>query len=278
MRFSFKTFMLFLIVSATVIGLAAYWVGRRSEGLSEIRASGGQMFSAQAEPLSNLQPFMVHFPEASNFNKDAVASVAGVHGIETLSFRCGSESLPDFSPLADSKSLYTVIVENADDRIFVELRKVPHLKRIKISGVSLEGRQIAELEGLKQLTSLDLSYTSVDDQSAKSIGKLESLRHLTVKGTLFGDRGVEEISNLTRLKTLDLSETAVSPKSIVWIARMSNLQKLRLLSTSIDESDCRPLNASSQVMVYVPSRSPIVDGGIKTTVERPHKNSQSTSL
>jgi serine/threonine protein kinase len=73
---------------------------------------------------------------------------------------------------------------------------------------------LAALESLKELSTLDLSGTSVTD---RGIAKLQSLRSLTildVRDTAITDRAIADFRQLNGLQSLDLQNTKISPAGL----------------------------------------------------------------
>ena len=87
---------------------------------------------------------------------------------------------------------------------------------------------LAFLEGLSSLETLDLSYTRITDEGLKQIKGLKSLKRLALHGTKVTDAGLKEIAELENLEVLFLAETTVGDAGLKHLAGLKSLESLEL--------------------------------------------------
>jgi hypothetical protein len=79
---------------------------------------------------------------------------------------------------------------------------------------SADDSGLAALDGLKELSSLSLSGTSVTDAGAAVLGRLSGLKILALRKTRITDRAVRQLKELDSLRDLDLQDTKISPAGV----------------------------------------------------------------
>jgi Leucine-rich repeat (LRR) protein len=102
------------------------------------------------------------------------------------------------------------------------VRRKPELPkaRFDVVMIDLDDRRsaddsgLAALEGLKELSSLNLSGTSVTDTGAAVLGRLSGLKILALRKTQLTDRAVRRLKDLESLRDLDLQDTKISPSGV----------------------------------------------------------------
>ena len=80
---------------------------------------------------------------------------------------------------------------------------------IEIHEVEISDANLAELEGLTQLTSLVLHNTKVTDEGLASLAKLENLESLRLVGSRISDEGLVHLQRMQKLQTLDIGGSGV---------------------------------------------------------------------
>jgi hypothetical protein len=79
---------------------------------------------------------------------------------------------------------------------------------------SADDSGLAALDGLKELSSLNLSGTGVTDAGAAVLGRLSGLKILALRKTRITDRAVRQLKELESLRDLDLQDTKISPAGV----------------------------------------------------------------
>jgi Leucine-rich repeat (LRR) protein len=103
------------------------------------------------------------------------------------------------------------------DSGLTHLRGLSELGVLDLTGNEITGSGFATLE-FRDLDSLKLDKTKVDDEGLKAIGHLTTLRSLSLEGTQITDAGLAELRRLQNLQFLYVSGSSVTADGI---ARLS---------------------------------------------------------
>jgi hypothetical protein len=114
------------------------------------------------------------------------------------------------------------------------LEKLENLEVLCLSGNDVFGDQGAlNLQNLKKLRLLYLSYTNVTDAGLESLSKLDKLEELSLSFTKITDRGTRSLTALKNLKKLDLHSTGVTDRGLEQLKSLKKLQMLCLRDTAV---------------------------------------------
>ena len=89
----------------------------------------------------------------------------------------------------------------------------------------------------KQLVSLKLSGTNINDEGLKTIAQCTNLIKLFLDGTPVTDKGLKNLTALTNLRYLNLVNTKVSAQGISELKALPKLQSIYLYKTLIAKQD-----------------------------------------
>ena len=142
------------------------------------------------------------------------------------------------SPSLPSSILSDLIRDDAqlNGRVFAQVRAQMEVKNLRTREIELRGSQLADLEPLAKLTtlnSLNLRDTQVSDITP--LANLTALERLDLEATQVSD--IRPLAKLTAIRWLDLMDTPLS--NIEPLAKLTALAWLNLLRTQV--SDIRPL-------------------------------------
>ena len=126
------------------------------------------------------------------------------------------------------------------------------------SNVTIEG--FKHLARLKDLQSLYLCNTKVDDKILKILGGMKSLRVLNLNSTDVTDDGLKALAGLTALEALDLSQTAVTDAGV---KHLQPLQKLRHLSLASPVVKFDPKSKSREKLYDLPPPPTVTDASLR---------------
>ena len=96
---------------------------------------------------------------------------------------------------------------------------------------SLGDQQWQQIEVLRKLKKLDLSYISISENRITHLAGLRDLENLSLAGSTMGDFGLEQLSRLRHLRRLDLTNTKITNAKLVRLRRLGEpvaLQELHL--------------------------------------------------
>jgi len=88
----------------------------------------------------------------------------------------------------------------------------PYLKGLTLTNSNV--KTLDFLSQFKNLETLRLEATEIDDNSLKNLRQLPMLRHLRVDETSITDKGILELRNIKSLELVDVRVTAVTPRTL----------------------------------------------------------------
>ncbi|MCC6510837.1 MAG: hypothetical protein IT423_17165 [Pirellulaceae bacterium] len=109
------------------------------------------------------------------------------------------------------------------------------LQKLELTGSKVTSAGVQKLAGLKNLYTLHLSNTQVDDSGLKALSQLSNLGILSLANTKVTDAGVAELAAIPRLEMLTLDGTAITDEALKTISKMTNLVELTLTYTKVTD-------------------------------------------
>ncbi len=137
-----------------------------------------------------------------------------------------------FNRLRQVSIVGTPRFQQEPDEILDGLALVPGLRAVRISQLPLTTGQLRSVFQLKQLESLDVSRTGLDNGSIEEIQNT-SIRWLDCSHTRLGNIAASELSRCEELEYLNLERTAVSDAGIEYLAKLKGLRHLILRRTPV---------------------------------------------
>jgi hypothetical protein len=115
----------------------------------------------------------------------------------------------------------------------------------------------------KPITMIDLHHSNVTDSDLALLEDLTSLRSLNLYGTRITDSGLAHLSNLKGLATLQLNSTAIADAGLASLQNLKGLGELGLYGTHITDNGLQYLKGMSNLHKLVLGGSAITDLGLK---------------
>jgi internalin A len=144
------------------------------------------------------------------------------------------------------------------------LRELKDLKSLKALG--LRGTRVTNLEGLKNLTSLEflnLDLTTVTDQGLKELMDLKNLTTLTAGETKLTDQGLKELKRIKSLTTLALNRTKITDAGLKELKELENLQSLELAFNAITDAGLNDLKEFKRLRMMALNGNKLTEAGQK---------------
>lgn len=160
--------------------------------------------TAAASTSKSVVPPPVHGPDDAL--KSAVAAFSKQYP-GTLSFESRQSSLLTFTAVSLRKNL--------DDAGFEKLKSlIPQMVSIDLSATSITDQSVTQLASAKNLRVVRLSETAVTDASIDNLLTIPTLESINLYGTKVTDAGVSKLASMIQLKHLYLWQTAVTTEAI----------------------------------------------------------------
>lgn len=124
----------------------------------------------------------------------------------------------------------------------------PRVSQAAIVNIDLHRTQIgdadlAALEGLTGLRTLNLYGTKVTDAGLKTVGELKGLQTLYLNDTAVTDAGLQSLQGLTRLGELGLNRTRITDAGLASLRGLTGLHSLSLTGTQVSDAGLEQLKA-----------------------------------
>ena len=116
---------------------------------------------------------------------------------------------------------------------------------VDLSGSSVNDESFPVLVDLRRLRTLRVDNTDIADAVASEIGKCKMLRALDLSNTKIGDAALEQLVTLSFLKNLIINDTRVTNDSIPTILSIGSLVKLECKNTAISPVGVEEIQAQS---------------------------------
>jgi hypothetical protein len=187
---------------------------------------------------------------------------------------------------------FRAIFENRD-AMCEPLRHLKRLRNLRLTGMQITARGLANIEELTDLEQLDLSTCrGVDDDAMACLAGLRNLVELKLHGGRFSrayrnvtGAGVAHLEKLTKLQRLEmtamngtdydlhtltslrrliLAGTTFSDKDMEGLAKLTDLEELNLSGTSITDEGMKHLAGLKKLHTLRLNGGPITDTGMKS--------------
>ncbi len=129
--------------------------------------------------------------------------------------------------------------------------------RVDLVNMHVGETELKHLSLLKEMHSLYLFYTDVNDSAIAHISVCPQLRTLDLDGTQVGDAGLKDIYLLSRLQWLGLRHTKISDAGLKHLYSLNSLETVVLWETQVTEEGIRELRAALPQVIA--SRVPLED-------------------
>ena len=113
---------------------------------------------------------------------------------------------------------------DADDVVLSRISGLTKLRRLELTHCGITDHGMRHLENFPLLESLEVSYSSITDDSIPYIAGLKSLRQLDLGHTRVGGRGFHRLADLEHLEELGLTLTPIRDEALVKIMDMHQLR------------------------------------------------------
>ncbi len=145
--------------------------------------------------LPELEQIKIRCPLPS-LSFDAIPSLTGLTKLRELDVELISRDFTaqDAAAIAQMKNLAALEITDCGiaKMSLTPLAKLPHLRRLKISGPEFSDDQIGMLNDLQQIEELNLDGTSITDHGLRTLEALKNLKSLSVERTKVTAAGVRE--------------------------------------------------------------------------------------
>jgi len=128
------------------------------------------------------------------------------------------------------------------------LQGLTTLRTLNLYGTSITDAGMSQMSGLTGLQTLHLSHTAITDAGLRNLQQLPNLRELNLFHTGVSDVGVQHLKGLHTLQDLTLGETQVTDQCIVYLKEMRSLKHVSLARTHVTNAGVQELQRAQPAL------------------------------
>jgi hypothetical protein len=205
MRYRLSTLLIFVTISAALLGAAVYRAKRQEQAVAFVHKAGGQVyydFDGDEEYTSNRFRKLLGDSFCSTVRRVDLAD-AEFHENELSKLRC-------FSHLEELWLWYTPTTDRG--LALLDLRRFRRLELLNLKGTSVTDEGLAQLRYHAKIRWLDLDNTRITDAGLSEVKTLSNLKMLYLEDTRITDAGLAHLAGMTQLEEINLLNTAVTDR------------------------------------------------------------------
>jgi internalin A len=151
----------------------------------------------------------------------------------------------------------------AIDEAIVQVGRLGRVERLTVHQFSVSAARAAQLEGLTNVSALNLDVVWSTDAGLVQLTGLTNLSKLDLTCTQVTDAGLAELPRLTKLSELVLCATRVTDAGLVHVKGLRNLSKLDLSGTRVSDAGLRQLHGLSNLSEVTLYGTQVTPRGVK---------------
>jgi hypothetical protein len=131
--------------------------------------------------------------------------------------------------------------EAVSDEWLKNLEGLPDLTRLELSGTQISDAGLASLRGQQSLERLNVCLTPVTDAGLKHLAGLNNLRRLIICSTKVTGSGFSAIADWPKIESINLHSCPVSDEGLAALGRFRNLQRLEIVHSRVTDAGLKHL-------------------------------------
>lgn len=159
-------------------------------------------------------------------------SAAEVYLIDFSDVNDATEALPCIFQLGNSLTDLN-LGKHATNQLLADLKQLPKLSALYLSGSQISSEGLIHLRGLPQLRAFGLQHGIVDGAGLASVVELQNLEILGLYGCTLPSDAYAKIGNMPRIQELYLSKTSITDSDLTHLSKLQNLRRLYLDDTGV---------------------------------------------
>lgn len=143
------------------------------------------------------------------------------------------------------------------------------LQSLILIGTAVDDRDIeAVVASLPELKELNIGYTFVTDRCLRCICKLQKLSRLRLQKCKLSAAGLIPLANLKSLTFIDLSQSAITDDAIDAVSKIPSLSTLNLANTNVSDKGLRSLLVMTSLKRLDLSKTAVNDSTLQVMLSR----------
>lgn len=143
-------------------------------------------------------------------------------------------------------------------------RREQHVRERLEKDVPLISRHtlVRDRHVLMTKSTLDLSYSSIDDEDLARLGELENVRQIDLSGTAVSDGGLRFLGGLPNLEHLELSDTGITDAGVSHLTGLRKVSHLGMSYTGVTDRGLGELQVMGELSSVDVSNTRVTGGGV----------------
>lgn len=162
-------------------------------------------------------------------------------------------------------SIARVVVERLGGRLEPRISQSP--VALYLNGEHIGDDDVSKLLsqdlGLQSLVHLDLSNSSVTDDSLPLIAQLPRMEVLVLSGSFVSGSGSGVLCSASKLNSLFMSHNRLQTGSFEWLARCRHLRQLDVSYTNLSDDDLLTISSAEQITYLNCAHTDVSDTGLE---------------
>jgi hypothetical protein len=143
-----------------------------------------------------------------------------------------------------------------------QLKEFPKLQDLTLHGPRVTDAGLAHLEGLSSLYLLSLFHTKITDAGLAHLKELSGLQDLSLTAARVTGAGLVHLKGLTKLEYLALNQTQVNDAGLAYLQGLTGLRGLALDSTPVTDRGLTYLKPLTSLQELSLTNTHITDAGV----------------
>jgi beta-lactamase regulating signal transducer with metallopeptidase domain len=235
--------------------------------LEELIFTPGQALSdadlACLEPLGRLKNLLIQGPQVTDQGLASISNLGQLEQLLLFGTRVSRHGLSQLSGLRNLKELNVQMwaeVQPGDvaDDLTLDLSTLRSLKKLRLSGLRLQGADVACLANLPQLEEVTIDASSLPGTSLRHLKGLSKLEYLSVRGlSRCTGQDLAQLVRLPKLRTLFLGGE-IADAAVTSLNALSSLHSLTVeTGDRIRDQTIADLKARLPMIEYIHIQQPL---------------------
>ncbi|PQO46273.1 hypothetical protein C5Y93_09815 [Blastopirellula marina] len=225
--------------------------------LFQLTIGPGTLSDASMESICRLKSLQQIRLHETQMTKQQVGRLASLPELTEIEFHGAATTPEALSQLGHIPRLETVrlIADQVPVEALAAIRSIPiHRLAIVVNTTTIPNLdQPDPLDGITQLSSLELTNYPVSDNTLAAIGKMQSLWSLGIdcpaKSATVSNEGLERLTDISSLTYLSLPTLKIDDEGLEILGRLKSLQKLSCDGSLITDAGLKHLTQVSQLSI-----------------------------
>ena len=146
---------------------------------------------------------------------------------------------------------------------FAHLANLKNLRTLSLDGTNVDDEAaLSSLKDLTALTEINLEATMISDAGTQFLSTLINLEYLNLNGTMISDTSLSQLAGLPALSRLALNGTRLNGAGLAYLKGLPRLEELNLESTGVGNAGLAHLAGAISLKLLHLKGTAVTDAGV----------------